>query len=140
MTADGPQFLRTETLSVSIARPPGDVFAFLSDPANLPRWAFFRSATETDDGWVVETGGGVAGLRIEGSDAFGVVDHFVRPPSRPEIHIPLRVVPNGAGSEVLFTLFQIPVISDAAFAEERKVVRRDLARLKQALEGGDPAA
>jgi hypothetical protein len=32
----------------------------------------------------------------------------------------MRVIPNGEGSEVLFTLFQAPDMSDDAFAENVK--------------------
>ena len=67
---------------------------------------------------------------------FGVVDHVVTPLTSggPAVDVPLRVVPNGSGSEVLLTLFQQPGMSDAQYAADATLVQADLARLKHALE------
>ncbi len=46
----------------------------------------------------------------------------------------MRVVPNGSGSEVLFTLFQLPDVSDEKYAEEIGLVEQDLKNLKSVLE------
>jgi hypothetical protein len=46
----------------------------------------------------------------------------------------MRVVPNGAGSEVLFTLFRSPAMSDDKYAEDASLVDRDLQTLKRLLE------
>src|SRR2546430_8233611 len=35
------------------------------------------------------------------------------------IYIPMRVIANGAGSEVLFTLFRLPDTTDETFARDR---------------------
>ncbi|HXV12694.1 MAG TPA: SRPBCC family protein, partial [Candidatus Krumholzibacteria bacterium] len=48
---------------------------------------------------------------------------------------PMRVVPNGEGSEVLFTLFQLSEMSDLQFVEDVAMVERDLRSLKEVLEG-----
>ncbi len=47
----------------------------------------------------------------------------------------MRVVPNGEGAELLFTVFQRPGRSDAQFYEDASLVHRDLHTLKQILEG-----
>ncbi|MDX1619934.1 MAG: hypothetical protein R3320_03020 [Nitriliruptorales bacterium] len=130
--------LPARTLSVSIDAPPSLVYGFLSDPENLPRWSFFSSITKTDEGWRAEAPQGTVGLRFAPPNELGVVDHFVQPPGRGEIPIPMRVIANGTGSEVLFTLFQILSMPDEAYAEEVEVVERDLARLKDVLEGQQP--
>ncbi len=46
----------------------------------------------------------------------------------------MRVVANGAGSEIIFTLFRLPGISDEKFAADAEWVRRDLNTLKALLE------
>lgn len=46
------------------------------------------------------------------------------------IFIPMRIVPNGEGAEVLFTLFRQPGMSDEKFAADAAWVARDLAALK----------
>lgn len=65
---------------------------------------------------------------------FRVLDHNVVPESGPEIYIPMRVISNGAGSEVLFTFFRLSGISAEKFAADAEWVRRDLDVLKNLLE------
>jgi hypothetical protein len=52
-----------------------------------------------------------------------------------EITVPMRVVANGTGSEVLLTMFQLPGISDDQFAQDAEMVARDLQSLKLVMEG-----
>jgi hypothetical protein len=46
----------------------------------------------------------------------------------------MRVVPNGDGSEFIFTLFRQPEMSEEKFAEDRAAVEEDLRTLKELLE------
>ncbi len=70
------------------------------------------------------------------SNDFGVVDHVVTPLTGvgAAVDVPLRVVPNATGSEVMLTVFQQPGMSDAQFATDSALVQADLVRLKQAVE------
>jgi len=52
-----------------------------------------------------------------------------------EIAVPMRVVPNGDGSEVLITVFQQPEMTEAQYQQDLGLVKRDLERLKRVLEG-----
>ena len=65
---------------------------------------------------------------------FGVLDHEVTLPSGEVIHIPMRVVPDGDGSEVVFTLRRLADMSDQDFARDQGLVQADLTRLKRILE------
>ena len=47
---------------------------------------------------------------------------------------PMRVVPNGAGSLVTFTLFRQDGMSDAEFERDAGMVESDLQTLKRVLE------
>ncbi len=47
---------------------------------------------------------------------------------------PMRVFPNDDGSELVFTLYRQPDISDQKFAEDAELVEKDLKRLKTLLE------
>lgn len=127
----------TRTLSVSIQRVPDEVYRFVSNPENLPRWAtaFCLSVRNTPAGWVMETPQGAMGLRFVATNALGVLDHYVRTAPGVEVYVPMRVVANGTGSEVLFTVFRLPEMSDTQFAADVATVERDLRSLKAVLEG-----
>lgn len=131
--------MRATTLSVTIAADPRRVYAFMHDPANIPRWAegLGRSVVQSGDVWVAETPQGKWTVRFAADNPFGVLDHYVRAGGTgPEIMNPVRVVPNGDGSEVIFTVFQQPGVSDADFSADIEAVRRDLVLLKRVLEEG----
>ena len=134
-----PQLRPARTLSVSIAAPAADVYAFIADPRRLPEWATGLGSTPTpvpDGAWRVETPAGPMRVVFALANEFGVVDHVVTPLTRegPAVDVPLRVVPNGTGSEVMITLFQQPGMSDAQYAADAALVQADLGRLKHALE------
>ncbi|MNT73643.1 hypothetical protein D3C72_2123730 [compost metagenome] len=61
---------------------------------------------------------------------FGVIDHEVTLPSGEVVHNPLRVLKNGKGSEVVFTLYRRPEVSDQEFEADAKAVTKDLETLK----------
>jgi hypothetical protein len=46
----------------------------------------------------------------------------------------MRLISNGAGCELLFTLFREPDISDERYNSDARFVQRDLNGLKQLLE------
>jgi catechol 2,3-dioxygenase-like lactoylglutathione lyase family enzyme len=127
---------RSRTLTIAIDAPPERVYAFASDPENFPKWAtsFVRSARNSADGWVLDTIDGPVGIEFAPANALGVLDHVVRPAQGGAVHVPMRVIPNGAGSEVVFTLFQLPDMSDRRFAEDAGMVERDLRTLKSIFE------
>lgn len=133
------QLRPARTLHVSIAAPTTDVYAFIADPRRLPQWATGLGAAPTplpDGAWRVETPAGPMRVAFAPPNDFGVVDHIVTPLKGGDtaVDVPLRVVPNGPGSEVLLTLFQQPGMSDAQYAADAALVQADLARLKHALE------
>lgn len=66
--------------------------------------------------------------------SWGVLDHWVTPAPGVEVYVPMRVVANGEGSEVIFTLFQQPGMTDEQFAADARLVEQDLATLKKVLE------
>jgi hypothetical protein len=128
--------LESRTLNVSIARVPDDVYRFAVNPENLSRWAagLGRSARKDADGWVVETPLGDVRLRFEAENALGVLDHYVTLPGGDVVYVPMRVLPNGGGSEVIFTLFRLPSMTDEQYAADAAAVEKDLQTLKRVLE------
>ncbi len=126
-----------EHISISIDRVPADVYEFVSNPVNAPTWAkgLAGTITNVDGEWIADSPMGKVKVRFADRNQLGVLDHDVTLPSGVTIHNPLRVIPNGRGSEVVFSLFHQPGVSDARFAEDARAVKRDLASLKQVLEG-----
>ncbi len=122
------------TVTVSITRPADTVYAYISDPSKLAEWSFFQSAVPTDDGWRMGTPAGEALLRLVDANDFGVADHTIQTSDGREVYIPMRVVPNGEGSEVIFTAFRAPGMSDEEYAADVSQVEADLGRLKELLE------
>lgn len=128
--------LASQTISVAIGCSPEKVYEFVSNPVNLPKWAtsFCESVKKSDGGWVVETPQGPMQIRFVEKNEFRVLDHYVSPAPGVELYVPMRVVPNGSGSEVLFTLFRLPEMSEEKYAEDLGLVERDLRNLKNMLE------
>jgi hypothetical protein len=126
----------SKTISVSINRPADAVYNFVSVPENLSKWAsgLGKSLTKMNGEWIAETPQGPMKVRFTERNSYGVLDHYVIPESGPEIYIPMRVVSNGDGSEIIFTLFRLPGMSDEKSAEDADWVRRDLNALKTLLE------
>jgi uncharacterized protein YndB with AHSA1/START domain len=127
----------TKTLTISIQCPPEQVYAFVSNPERLPHWAtgLCKAVRRVDEDWIVETTDGEMTVRFVAPNEYGVADHVVTLPTGETVNVPLRVIANGTGSEVLFTLFQQPGMSDEQFEKDAGMVRRDLETLKGLLEG-----
>ena len=124
-------------ISICIARSPDDVYEFASDPRNLPLWAegLARSEVKREgDAWVAEAPLGKAKIQFAKRNPFGVMDHDVELESGAIVHNPMRVVPNGEGSEFVFSLFRQPGMSDEQFAADMLAVQKDLQHLKDVLE------
>jgi hypothetical protein len=131
-----PVMPASQTLSISIACTPDKIYQSVSNPANLPQWAtsFCKSARQSGIDWIVETSQGDVSVRFAEQNGWGILDHDVTLGSGDVIHVPMRVVANGSGSEVLFTLFQLPGMSDDQYAIDTAMVKSDLKRLKQILD------
>lgn len=133
--------MKSRTLSVQINRIPSEVYDFASKPENFPQWvnSFCLSVRETEDGWFVETPTGFVGIQFLPANGFGVLDHVVTLPDGQSILNPMRVVANGEGSEVMFTLFQNAGRTDEQFEEDAQMVESDLEALKAVMESsGQP--
>jgi hypothetical protein len=123
-------------IHISIERDWRDVYAFMSDRGKMPLWASGLSSGLKRDGdeWLAPGPLGNARVRFAPDNALGVVDHLVTLENGAKVHNALRVVPNGDGAEVMFTLLRQPGMSDAQFTADAATVAKDLAALKGILE------
>jgi hypothetical protein len=130
--------LEVRHVSVSIDRPPDVVYQFAATPENMPQWAVGLGTSfrrQRDGSWNAEGGPvGSATVRFVERNRLGVLDHDVTVQSGETVHNPIRVVPNGRGSEVVFTLFRRPGVSAEQFAQDARAVETDLGTLKRLLE------
>ncbi len=114
---------------------------------SMPSWPTRKDAALGDrpllrahrdgDEWIAPGPLGNARVRFVVDNEFGVVDHLVTLDNGARVHNALRVVPNGDGAEVMFTLLRQPGMTDAQFAEDAAWVEKDLAALKSILETGN---
>jgi uncharacterized protein YndB with AHSA1/START domain len=131
-----PLPFETRLISISIARSPQEVYDFVADPKNLPRWAsgLGTSIAKVNGQWVAQTPQGPVKVRFAPPNGLGVLDHYVTLPTGRETYVPLRVIPNNTGSELTFTLFRQPGMADQKFLEDAEWVLKDLTKLKEILE------
>lgn len=139
-----PKPSESRSLSVSIELSLERAYNFLSLPENFPKWAsgLAGSQRKIDGQWVAETPEGPMKVRFSERNAFGVLDHWVYPRPEVQIYIPMRVVSNGSGCELVLTLFRLPEMTNEKFSADAEWVMRDLTAAKNLLESGDaqPAA
>ena len=124
-------------LSTHIDRPAQDVYTYASNPANVPEWAagLGGSIEQIDGEWVADSPMGRVVVKFADSNEYGVVDHEVTLPSGETVYNPMRVIPDGDGCEVVFTIRQRPDMTDDDFTRDANAVQADLRTLKNLLEG-----
>jgi len=123
-------------ISVTIQRSAEDVYAFVSDPRNLPQWAAGLSGSiENVNGeWLADSPMGKVTVRFAPANSFGVLDHYVTLPTGVSFYNPLRVFPNGDGSECVFTLYRQSAMSDGEMDNDAEMIAADLQTLKRLME------
>lgn len=135
--------LPTTVVTETIDAPPDVVAADLADPTTHPEWAteFYagpvEATSEGDFTATVPRMGGPVRLRVDADPKLGVIDLYLAPEGAPfGPPLPIRVVPNGDGADVLFTLARFPGITDEDWEGGIDSMQRELAGLKHRLEAG----
>jgi uncharacterized membrane protein len=128
---------KSRHISVSIKQSADQVYAFASNPENLPKWASGLSGSikNVNGDWVAESPIGKVKIEFAVKNIFGVLDHDVTLSSGEKFYNPMRVFPNNDGSELIFTLYLRAGMTEQMFAEDAQTVARDLEKLKTLLEG-----
>jgi hypothetical protein len=125
-----------KTITISINKPADKVFDYASKPDNFPMWVEFIKSIrkETENLWLAETALGNIKIQFVPKNEFGIIDHLVILPDNSTVSNPMRVIENGKGSEIVFTLFWMPNRTEEEFNQDAKLVEKDLKKLKTILE------
>jgi uncharacterized protein YndB with AHSA1/START domain len=123
-------------LSTYVDRPAREVYDFVVDPAHLPQWAagLATGIEERGGRWFADSPMGQVEVRFAPENPYGVLDHDVTLPDGTVTRNPVRVLADGDGCEVVFTLRRRAGMSDEQLGTDATVVRSDLARLRALLE------
>ncbi len=123
---------RSSTRGVTIESSPAEVFDFLADPENLPKWAvgFCRSIRREGERWLVLTSQGEVPIRIVADREWGVIDFHFAPAPGVEAAAYSRIVPNGDGAEYVFTQFQTDGMPDHVFEGQVRALAEELLVLR----------
>ena len=125
--------LESKTISISINRNWKEVYEAVWRPEAFAKWASGLSkSSPTKDGetWTVAGPEGSIRILFTAHNDYGVMDHYVDVGNGANIYVPLRIIQNGDGAEVLLTLFRQQGMSDAKFAADAAWVECDLHALK----------
>lgn len=125
------------TITVSVDRDWREVYDFASIPQNFPRWAagLGRRFEGSGEEWTAENPDGrPIRIRFSRPNEFGVLDHIVFAENGAESGNAMRVVANGTGAEIMFTVLRTPGVAEEVFAADAAAVERDLTTLKALLE------
>jgi hypothetical protein len=133
---DGGMTSESWHISERIDRPADEVYAYASNPPNLPRWApgLGNSVEEVDGQWFVDTPAERVRFAFAPPNDLGVLDHYLTLNSGKVIYVPMRVIADESGSEVVFTVRRRPGMTDDEFKADGDAVAADLTRLKRVLE------
>jgi len=125
-----------EIVHISIQRNWQEAYDFASKPENMPLWASGLASGLTPDGpeWIATGTLGTVRVSFAPHNEFGVIDHTVTIDTGLRVHNALRIVQNGDGCEVMFTLLRLADMTDEQFAADATHVAKDLATLKTLLE------
>lgn len=123
-------------VSISINKSRDEVYRHVANPELFTEWlSFVKSvAKKSTDTWVAQTDIGELIFVMSPVNDFGVLDHLVTQSDGSRIKNTLRVIDNGDGCEVIFTLLHLPGRSIEEFKTDAQAIRQDLERLKKLLE------
>lgn len=128
--------MEARIVHISIDRNWQEVYDFAAQPDKMPLWASGLSTGLEPDGeaWITRGPLGSARVKFVAKNELGVIDHVVTMENGLEVNNALRVVPNGDGAEVMFTLLKRDDMSEEQFDGDADWILNDLKTLKTLLE------
>ena len=121
----------TETCVVSV--PKNEVFQFLSNIENLPKWStkFVQKLITCDGKHKAVTPIGEVFLRFEVNKEAGLVDIYAGPTEQQMRPAYLRIIPfSGKSTGVMFTFFQWPDTDDQMWKMFCNWIKIEVANIK----------
>ena len=126
--------MRSYTVTAVLDAPREDVFAYLSELDNLPRWAteFARELKYEDGRAKVVNGLGEFYFAIDADPSSGVIDMYAGPAKDAMAVFPTRIValPDGR-TAFSFTMFQGPDMPDELFEAQHESLKREFANIER---------
>jgi hypothetical protein len=126
--------VESRTVTAVLDAPKDEVFTFLSEIENLPRWAteFARELKCEDGKTKVVNGLGEFYFEIDADPETGVIDMYAGPGEDALALFPTRVVElPGARSAYTFTMFQAPGMPDELFASQHEALLREFENIRR---------
>jgi hypothetical protein len=124
-------------VSTTIDCLAADVYDYASNPLNLSTWAAglaHQDVQLVDGQWVADSPMGRVVVAFAPTNDFGILDHDVTLPDGETVRNPMRVIANGDGCDVIFTVHRRPGMSETDFAADVDAVTADLATLRTMME------
>ena len=124
--------LPSHTLSVTITRHWLDLYETIWKPEYFPKWVaqLGEAPLLAENGsWKARSAEGAVKVRFTEHNTYGVMDYWIDNGFGKEIYMPMRIVPNQEGAQVLLTLFRQPFTSDEIFQQELALLQQNLQRL-----------
>ena len=131
--------LKSRVFTIPIHRRYADVYCFLAEPTNFALWGGTEPDTEMKhlggSDYLVVLPSGRRVMRFTPLNDFGVLDYQVFMEGETNGPVtPVRIHHNQDGSEIVFTWFQRPGVSDEQFESEAEWAYSDLLRMKAYIE------
>ena len=128
--------MRHATVTTVLEAPRDEVFDFMADIENVPRWAteFVRELKREPDGYRVVNGLGEFRFEIRADRDTGVIDMYAGPDADKLAVFPTRAVglPDGR-TAYSFTMFQGPDMPDELFESQHASLKREFENIEAIL-------
>jgi hypothetical protein len=129
--------VKSHTVTAVLDAPKEDVFAYLAEIDNLPKWAteFARELRFEDGKAKVVNGLGEFYFSIDADHETGVIDMYAGPSEHELMLFPTRVVSLPDGRSVYsFTMFQAPGMPDDLFESQHASLQREFENIRREVE------
>jgi hypothetical protein len=126
--------MQNRTVTAVLEAPKDQIFHYLSQIENLPRWAteFARELRYEDGKAKVVNGLGEFYFSIDADPGTGVIDMYAGPTEEELALFPTRVVELPAGrSAYSFTMFQTPGMPDELFESQYQALLREFENIRR---------